>query len=157
MLSIAYSVKMPLAVLKIPAEERDTRIVMTPDQCVIDNREFYVRGRFLIPVQEIEEPFAWSLWAEISPKNFLRTNELWETPGRENEPVFTGYINNELPLYGEMRNLVIDVQTMPVGRLPHFLVRDAEHPLAQQQRNGITLAEVEAIAIKMHHPETVTE
>jgi len=151
---MAFSVKLPHAVLSIPPDEREARIVITPDQCVIDNQTFFLRGRFAVPVHGLEEPFIWGVWAEVSPKNFLRTHELWQTEGRERQPPFRGYLNNELPLYGDTLNLEVDVQTMPVGRRPHFTVHDAEHPLAREQREGLTLARLEEINVLMQHPES---
>ena len=31
-------------------EELERRVVLTPDQCVIDGKDFYMRGRILVPV-----------------------------------------------------------------------------------------------------------
>lgn len=150
-LPIKYSVKAPLAVMAIPRDEWNERVVITPDQCVIDGRDFYLRGRILVPVIGLEEPFVWGVWAEVSPKSFLRTHELWSTPGRENEPPFPGWLNTELPLYGDTINLEVNVQTQVVGWRPQFTVVDQEHPLAVEQREGITLERVEEIAERMLH------
>jgi hypothetical protein len=150
-LPIKYSVKAPMAVIAIPQEEWDARLVITPEQCVIDNKDFYLRGRILVPVVGIETPFVWGVWAEVSPKSFLRTHEMWNTPGRENEPAFPGWLNTELPLFGDTFNLVVNIHTQPVGQRPQFTVADPEHPLAIEQREGITLERVQEIAIKMLH------
>jgi hypothetical protein len=45
-LPLSYSVKAPLAVGVIPAEELDQRVVITPDQCVVDGKDFYPRSHF---------------------------------------------------------------------------------------------------------------
>src|SRR5580704_15984463 len=150
-LSLSYSVKAPLAVGAIAVEELDQRVVITPDQCVVDGKDFYLRGRILVPVIGLEEPFVWGVWVEVSPKNFLRTNDLWTTEGRENEPPFPGWLNTELPLFGNTINLEVSVQTQRVGRRPQFTVVDESHPLAIEQRNGITVERVEEIAEMMVH------
>ncbi len=150
-LPLKYSVKAPQAVMTIPSDEIDSRVVITPEQCVIDNRDFYLRGRILIPVHGVESPFVWGVWAEISPTNFLRTNEMWNTPGREQEPLFTGWLNNDLFLFGETINLELAVRTQEVGKRPQFLIRDPNHPLAIQQREGITVEDVQDIAEMIYH------
>jgi hypothetical protein len=150
-MSMAYSMKVPHAVKEIPAKELERRVVLTPDQCVIDGKDFYMRGRILVPVIGLEEPFVWGVWVEVSPKNFLRTNDLWTTEGRENEPPFPGWLNTELPLFGNTINLEVSVQTQRVGRRPQFTVVDESHPLAIEQRNGITVERVEEIAEMMVH------
>jgi hypothetical protein len=136
-LPLSYSVKAPMAVAAIPVEELQQRVVITPDQCVIDGKDFYLRGRFLVPVIGLDEPFVWGVWAEVSPKNFLRSNELWTVDGRE---------------FGDTFNLEVNIQTQPVGQRPQFTVIDEGHPLAIEQRNGITMERVEEIAAMMLHP-----
>jgi hypothetical protein len=148
---MSYSMKVPQAAKEIPAEERERRVVLTPDQCVIDGKDFYMRGRILVPVIGLDEPFVWGVWVEVSPKNFLRTNELWTTEGRENEPPFPGWLNTELPLFGNTINLEVSVQTQRVGRRPQFTIVDESHLLAIEQRNGITMERVEEIAELMVH------
>jgi hypothetical protein len=154
-LSTSYSIKVPTATLAIPKDKIDSRVVITPDQCVIDNRDFYIRGRIPIPIHGLEEPFIWGVWAEVSPKNFLRTNELWNTPGREDEPPFPAYLNSEIPIFGPTINLELDVQTQPVGRRPHFFIKDPNHPLAREQREGISLERLQEIAEQILHPEII--
>jgi hypothetical protein len=148
---LSYSVKAPMAAAAVPMEELEHRVVFTPDQCVIDGKDFYLRGRILVPVIGVEEPFVWGVWAEVSPINFVRTNELWTVEGREGEPAFPGWLNTQLPVFGDTFNLEVSVQTQRVGKRPHFTVVDEEHPLAVEQRNGITMRRVEEIAERMLH------
>ena len=99
----------------------------------------------------LDEPFVWGVWAEVSPTNFVRTNELWTVEGREAEPAFPGWLNTQLPVFGDTFNLEVSVQTQRVGKRPHFTVGDEEHPLAVEQKNGITMRRVEEIAESMLH------
>ena len=99
----------------------------------------------------LDEPFVWGVWAEVSPTNFVRTNELWTVEGREAEPAFPGWLNTQLPVFGDTFNLEVSVQTQRVGKRPHFTVVDEEHPLAVEQKNGITMRRVEEIAESMLH------
>jgi hypothetical protein len=150
-LPLSFSVKAPLAAARIPPSQLEHRVVITPDQCVIDDQAFYLRGRIPVPIIGLAEPFIWGVWAEVSPKNFLRTIEMWNSPGREDEPPFPGWLDTELFLFGDTINLPLTVQTQVVGRRPHFTVSDADHPLAIEQRNGITLHRVEQIAAQILH------
>ena len=150
-LPLSYSVKAPAAMLAIPQEEWNERVVMTADQCVIDGRDFYLRGRIAVPVIGLDEPFIWGVWAEVGPKDFMRMNELWNTPGREQEAAFHGYLNNQIYLFGDTINLRVWVETQVVGRRPHFAVVDEVHPLAIEQRDGITMGRVVEIAEMILH------
>lgn len=151
-LSMSYSIKAPAAAIAVPAAETADRVVMNAEQCVIDGREFYLRGRVPVPVHGLDEPFIWGVWAELSPKTFLRVHELWNTEGREAEPPFRAYLNSQLAVYGDTLNLELEVRTQPVGRRPHYFVVDAEHPLAVEQREGISLERLQEIAVAMAHP-----
>jgi hypothetical protein len=150
-LPLSYSVKAPLAAGAIPSEEMKERLVITPDECVIDGKDFYLRGRIPVPVIGLDEPFIWGVWVEVSPKSFIRANELWTVKGREQEPAFPGWLNTEIPLFGDTLNLEVMVRTQRVGERPQFTVVDQEHPLALEQRNGITMRRVEEIAEAMIH------
>jgi hypothetical protein len=153
-LPLSYSVKVPLAVNGIPEDELLRRVVFTADQCIVDERQFYLRGRIPVPVLGQDEPFIWGVWASVSQKDFLRTNELWNVSGREAEPPFLGRLNSEIPLYGDTLNLPVRVRTQIVGRRPHFEVLDAVHPLAMEQREGISLQRVCEIAEAILHPKS---
>ncbi len=152
-LPLSYSVKAPQAVASIPVNELEQRVVLTPDQCVIDGRDFYLRGRIPIPVDGLSEPFIWGVWAEVSPKTFMRTDELWSTEGRENEPPFTGWIDTQIFPYGNTINVEVFIHTQPVGQRPQFEISDPEHPLAIEQREGITMERVQEIAETILHPD----
>jgi hypothetical protein len=154
-LPLSYSVKAPLAVGSVPPDELEPRVLITPDQCVIDGKDFYLRGRILVPVIGLDEPFVWGIWAEVSPKKFVRTNELWSVEGREQEPPFQGWLNSQLPVFGNTFNLEVSIQTQPVGHRPQFRVVDPDHPLAIEQRDGITMERIEEIAVMMLHPATI--
>ncbi|WP_182276756.1 DUF2199 domain-containing protein [Granulicella sp. 5B5] len=151
-LSLSYSVKAPKPAGEVSAAEQAARVEMTKDQCVIDGSKFYLRGRIPIPVHGLEEPFIWGVWAEVSPKTYLRADAMWKVEGRENEPVFTGYLATEMPVYGNTIDLEVDVQTQRVGRRPHFFVQDPLHPIAVEQREGISLGRVQEIAEMVLHP-----
>ncbi|WP_213806054.1 DUF2199 domain-containing protein [Granulicella sp. dw_53] len=154
-LPLSYSVKAPLAAAAVPVDELEQRVVITPDQCVIDGRDFYLRGRIPVPVLGLEESFIWGVWVEVSPKDFIRTNDLWNAAGRETEPPFRGWLNSELVLFGDTINLEVSVQTQIVGRRPHFTVVDQDHPLAIEQSNGITIRRAEEIAEQILHAATL--
>jgi hypothetical protein len=152
-LPLSYSIKAPRGALRVPADELERRVLLTPDQCVIDGRDFYLRGRIPVPILGLDEPFIWGVWVEVGPKDFLRTIKLWNVPGREAELPYTGWLDTELSLFGDTLNLEVDVQTQEVGRRPHFTLVNQDHPLALEQLNGISMQRVEQIAERMLHPQ----
>ncbi len=76
---------------------------------------------------------------------------MWDEEGRENEPPYFGWLSVELPYPVSTLNLKTLVHTRPVGFRPLVEVEPTDHPLATEQRNGITLARVQEIAGEMMH------
>ena len=149
---LSYSVKVPLAAAQVPAQEVLGRVVLTPDQCVIDGTRFFLRGRIVVPVHGLAEPFIWGVWAEVGPRDFLRTQQLWTTEGRESEPAYPGWLDTGLPSFPNTLNLEVRVRTQVVGRRPHFDIVSERHALGREQRVGITLDRVIQLAESLLHP-----
>ena len=88
-----------------------------------------------------------------SEKNFKLTIELMDTEGRESEEPYFGWLSNNLHLYPDTTNLKTHVHTQPVGFAPIIELEQTDHPLAVEQREGITLDRVKEIAAMILHPE----
>lgn len=101
-------------------------------------------------------PFVWDVWVSLSETNFKRASKRWHDPNRIEEPPYFGWLCNSLPGYPETLSLKTNVHTRPVGIRPFIEVEPTEHPLAVEQRDGITMARVVEIAeIAVHHNATV--
>ena len=139
----------------IAPEERKRRAELSSDQCVIDGEHYFVRGVLEIPIIDGDESFTWGVWVSLSEKNFERMSESWEMLGREREPPYFGWLSTALPCYPDTLNLKTHVHTRPVGERPSIELEPTEHPLAIEQRNGITMARVKEIAVcVLHESET---
>ena len=138
-----------------PEFEEQGRGVLGDENCEIDD-DFFVRGRIRIPVNDADEDFEWGVWVTLSEANYERMLELWSTPGREAEPAYFGWLSTELPIYEPSTlNLQTMVHTRPVGERPLIELEPTDHPLAVEQREGITLERVREIALEVLHPERV--
>jgi hypothetical protein len=137
----------------------DEHSVLGPENCVIAGEQFFIRGRLVIPVidggsvEGASPEFDWGVWVSLSERNYERTTELWTTPGRESEPPYFGWLCTELPLYEPSTlGLKTHVHTQPVGERPTIELEPSDHPLAVEQRTGITAARVQEIAERFMHP-----
>ncbi|WP_344345638.1 DUF2199 domain-containing protein [Kitasatospora putterlickiae] len=127
------------------ARRRDSEL--TGDQCVIKGRHFYVHGLIEIPVLDGGDPFSWGVWVSLSEANFARVHDLWEDPAREQEPPYFGWLTTELPVYPESTLLLkTHVRTRAVGLRPLIELEPTDHPLAVEQREGITADRVREFA-----------
>ena len=144
----------PVPFYGIPQEERDAWCDLTPDICVIDEKEFYVRGCLEIPVVDGPDSFVWGVWTSLSMQSFKRMFELWESPEGENEPPFFGWLCTSLPLYPTTLHLKTYVHTRSVGQRPFVELEPTDHPLAIEQRNGIKMDRVREIAAALLHGDS---
>lgn len=127
---------------------------LTDEQCVIQREHFFVRARLVIPVLDADEDFEWGVWVSLSRPKIKRVNELWMTPGREQAPPYFGWLSTLIPIYEPTTlSLKTHVHTQPVGERPIAELEPTDHPLAVEQRTGITLARVQQIAEAMLHPQ----
>jgi hypothetical protein len=131
-------------------DERSKRGELGTDQCVIDEKHFFVRGRIEIPVLDTGEVFAWLVWVEVSPSDFARMSKVWTVAGREKtSPMYEGRLANELPIYeNPTLGLTAKLHTRTVGVRP-LVELTGTHELANEQRNGISSHRVQEIADKL--------
>lgn len=141
----------PYPWFEVPESERANRCVLDDDLCAVDEHRF-VRGRIELPVRDGTEPFVWLVWVSLSAKNFDRTVELWRHEGREHEPPYFGWLMSALPYTPPTLGLATHVHTSPVGKRPTIELEPTDHPLAIEQRDGITMARVRVIAESLLHP-----
>ena len=130
----------------IPKEKREKRVLLDSDLCVVDNRHFFIRGLLALPILGTAQSFDWLVWVSLSKKNFNRAADLWETPGREKEPPYFGWLNTRLPTYPDTSELKVNVHTLAVSKRPTIELEQSDHPLSLEQREGITVERAKSLA-----------
>ena len=150
-LPLHYRAEAPLLYTALDDIERSRRCTLTSELCVIDERLFFVCGNLELPIRDSELCFSWDVWASLSPHNFARMCDLWEASGRELEPSYFGWLSTRLPGYPDTVSLKTHVHTRAVGRRPFIELEATDHPLAVEQRVGITWDRVQEIAEQVLH------
>jgi hypothetical protein len=107
-----------------------------------------------IPLVDHDDVFAFGVWTSLSAENFNRTIELLDEPRRVAEEPYFGWLSNRIPGYPETLNLKTQVHTSEVGRRPFVELEPTDHPLAQEQQEGITLERVQEIVEPSLHSAT---
>jgi hypothetical protein len=151
-LPVSYATEAPVQWGGLAPEERKKRGQLGSDQCIIDNEFFYVKGNIRIPIIGESDPFVWTVWVSLSHDSFDRVSHQWEKRGREKEPPYFGWLSTDLPFYPDTMNLKTSVLTQPKGIRFHIELEPTDHPLAVEQRDGITWDRVQEFAEKLLHP-----
>jgi hypothetical protein len=145
-LPMAYALDEPDLWRSLDEEDRPHRGVIGTDTCVIDDEHYFIRGRIVIPVIDCKEPFIWGSWASVSKQSFVRFGQLWDVAIREDEPPMPGRFGSDIPIYPATADLPCRIVMKNTRRRPSFEIEAPDHPLAIEQRNGITLDRVKEIA-----------
>ena len=146
-----FGADVPDMAYDIPASERESRVVGNSDFFVIDNQYYFARGIIEIPILGDERTFNWGVWVSLSEKNFKRMTEFLQSAESEKEPAYFGWLSTALPYPEPTLNLKTMVYTQPVGLRPKIELEPTSHPLAIEQREGITMERVQQIAEQLLH------
>lgn len=122
----------------IPAGERDARIELTPDTCIIDEEEYFIRGVLEIPILDYPESFGFGVWVSQKRENFYT---YLKHPDSASIGPFFGWLCTEMSFYEPSTWLLKTEAHFPGGsERPRIRMEPTDHPLAIDQRQGITLA-----------------
>jgi hypothetical protein len=150
-LPMSFALEAPVYWYGIPEDERPRRAVLDEELCAIDGQHFFIKGRICIPVHDCPDPFVWVVWVSLSGANFKRAVAAWEQADRETEPPYFGWLSSQISCYPSTLNLKTNVHTRPPGERPIIELEPTDHPLAVEQRTGITLARVHEIVETVLH------
>lgn len=147
----SFGAAAPLSYYEVPEAERERRCHLGSDDCVIDEQYFFVRGCLEIPVIGEEEPFSWGVWVSLSKASYLDWIKHFDVAKRSHCGPYFGWLNAWLEPYPDTINLKTHVHLRDDGIRPFIELEPTEHPLAIEQRNGITRERVAEIYARMVH------
>ena len=146
-LPIRWAVPAPDYFEAIPEPERAARAELLDDFCFVDDEHHFIRGLLEIPIIGREEAFGWGVWTSLSKASMDLVWEAWERPDRHSIGPFFGWLNTSLlPFYPETASLKTHVHMNPPPFIPSVKLEPTDHPLAVEQREGMTLERVIEIA-----------
>ena len=121
----------------VPEEERAERVELSPETCIIDDEDYFIRGVIEIHVHDYPHNFGFGVWVSQKRENFYTYVENFDSA--DIGPFF-GWLSTRLACYEEDTLLL---KTMAHfrggGERPRIELDETEHPLAIDQREGITL------------------
>ncbi|NHZ96429.1 DUF2199 domain-containing protein [Massilia sp. CCM 8734] len=147
----SYAALAPLSYEQIPESERAARAVLGSDDCVIDETTYFVRGCIDIPVDGDAEPFIWGVWVSLSEASFMEWGHSFDLEKRSHIGPFVGWLDTELTLYPTTVNLKARVRLRDGFARPSIELEQNGHPLAIEQRDGISRERLADILTLMRH------
>jgi hypothetical protein len=123
--------------LDVPVAEREARTAFTPDHCRVrddDGEHYFVRGVIPIPIHGQDEPFGLGTWVSQSRDDYERY------VAKEAQEPTLGWLSNHIAHYAiSTYALKARLHFREHGLRPMIELEPTEHPLAVEQREGISL------------------
>lgn len=135
----SFAAEFPDMYANMSRNDRDVRATIGSDQCVIDQKHFFIRGCVEVPIIGSDDVFLWGLWASVRENVYDEISEIWELRDREKlRGPFKARLANSLSEYPATLNLKCEILIQPVGTRPLFRLEEAGHPFTVEQQFGIT-------------------
>jgi hypothetical protein len=135
----------PDSYFAVPEAERPIRVRHIKSFCTIDANSYFVRGCIEVPIIGHDDTFAWGVWVWVSDKSWNAIRDAWDEPARAKGAPYFGWLNTALKLYPDTINLKTKVH-LRSDLAPYIELEPTDHPLAREQREGITIDRVLEIA-----------
>lgn len=146
-----FGVKGPLSYYAVPENERDDRCALGSDNCIIDDEHFFIRGCLEIPVHDQSDPLVWGVWVSLSKGSYDAWAAVFGRPKRAHVGPFFGWLDAWLKPYPDTMNLKCRVHLRDEGIRPLIELEATNHPLALEQKGGISMERVAEIHSIMAH------
>jgi hypothetical protein len=121
-------------------KERDEDFRLSGDFCSFRDEHYFVRCVLQIPVVDSDtEVFEFGVWSTLSAESFRRYFDTFDDTDQSKLGAMFGWFANRLDGYPDTLSLACDVLPQDNGQRPLIRFHDTDHPLAVQQREGVTL------------------
>jgi hypothetical protein len=83
--------------------------------------------------------FVWRVWVSVSEKSLATILDLWNTEIRADQAPMFAWLWNDIQGYPRTFGLKANLHLRNNGQCPFIGLEPTDHPLAREQREGITL------------------
>ena len=141
----ALAFEVPNYLLAITKEERESRVTMNDDFCIVqgDERDYWFI-RVVLEQRIIDHPdllLEYGVWVSLSEKSFMDYDEHFKSGKKTG---YFGWFNNLISEYDNTVNIPCDVYATNDGQRPIIVPHeDHDHPFVRDFYNGISKEEAE--------------
>jgi hypothetical protein len=150
-LPMSYGIDAPRNWFALSVTERAIRAELSDDACIIDGKEFYVRGCVEIPVLHSTETFVWGVWVSVSEESFRYIHEKRNAPIADDEPPRFAWLDTWIQGYPDPTYIKCHLYLRSGNLRPRIVLEPTDYPLAVEQRQGINVDRVKQIFADSSH------
>jgi hypothetical protein len=138
------------------AEVLTSKHFLSEDFCILDGEHYFVRCVLELPLIGLEgQGFGFGVWSTVSPKNFPLYVDSFDSGEQGHLGPWFGWFSNRLKDYPETLNLKCQVRPQAGRQRPLIELELTDHPLAIEQRQGISVERLMAIYDANGHKPSV--
>jgi hypothetical protein len=131
------------------------RHVLSEDFCILDDEHFFVRSVLELPlVGASGARFGYGVWTTLSRKNFDIYVSNFDSGCSSDLGPWFGWFSNRLKGYPETLNLKCQIYPQADRQRPLIELEPSDHPLAIEQRDGITFERYSELLVANGHDLT---
>ena len=124
----------------------EKRTVSTSETYIVsyeNDVDYFLRALLEIPIIGNDEPFMWGVWGSVSAASFADYND--SDRGEKHQGNYFSWFSSLLPGYPETVGLKCSMQSRSGGLRPVVMLAPSDHPLAIDQRDGISLEKAQLL------------
>ena len=148
----SYAADVPDLYRDIPEAERKRRAQLTPDTCIIDGKYYFLRGVIEIPIIGRDQMMVLGVWVSQSEASYTKVMAAWDKPEQSSLAPTFGWLCTRLGFYPDTEHLKTMVHQREPGLRPWIELEPTDHPLAVDQREGMTWERACEIDQWVRHP-----
>jgi hypothetical protein len=113
--------------------------ILSEDFCIVDASHYFTSCLLQLPLLGSGgQRFGFGVWASLSRENFVLYSDTFNTGTQGDLGPWFGYLSNHLAGYPETFALKTSVRPNHGRNRPFIELEPTDHPLAVEQRDGIT-------------------
>lgn len=159
--SPSFSLHRPEHIFDVPEADRPRRVQADDDLCIIhpadgegeEQAGYWIRATLEIPIHGADDPFCWGVWVTQSRASFDRYVQTFDED-QSGDGSF-GWLPVHMQYYrsadGSWPWLECDVNWGVRGQRPQIVLRECDHQLYRDQRDGISWDKAIEIAAPLMH------
>lgn len=127
---------LPDVIFQLDDEERQKHLDYSSEVAFLEDKT-YIRGVLQVPFTFSDNCFGWGIWAEISAQTYEEFLAHYENDSPRTDR-FPGFAANSTVANPDLLGTPLEVEFGAIELRPlFFLPADSQHPLANEQHNGI--------------------
>jgi len=134
----SFSFDAPALYYDIPEQERESRVFLTTDSCVIDDEYYFAKGLLELSVFGLEETLTFTPWVSLSESNFSQFQDSLEVENASEYGPMFGWFCSQIDEFTDCEGLKTSLVFQDKNYRPKIDIEESDHPLSVAYHNSIS-------------------